>query len=175
MVNLLHRRSIRLPHYDYSSPGWYYVTICTQNRQCILVNIINNKMELNNTGLLVKKYWQELSHKFNVHLDKYIIMPNHIHAIMAIKPKPTVGVSFMKPPLAKPRLKPFVKSNPVKISKSNRHMGLINQTPTLGHIIRHLKGITSRKLHQQKFTAKIWQPNLYEHIIRNQKDLNNHD
>jgi len=78
------RKQIRLKKYDYSQPGYYFVTICTQNRKNMFGEIKNGQMVLNNIGLLVKKYWNKLIDKFNIELDKYIIMPNHIHGIIVI-------------------------------------------------------------------------------------------
>lgn len=156
MIYSNHRHSTRLPHYNYSSPGFYFITICTHKHQLLFGQIKNNHITLNAIGILIEKYWHCLTKKFKIALDVFIIMPNHIHGIIQIK-NPPVRVSFMKPS--------------IDILKSNRHMGLINQTPTLGHIIRYFKAITSKTLHQNGFNIHIWQRNYYEHIIRNQIEL----
>ncbi|QLH54998.1 MAG: hypothetical protein CH6_4533 [Candidatus Kapaibacterium sp.] len=78
-----HRRSIRLKDYDYSQAGAYFVTICTQNRECLFGNIENGKMVLNDAGKMIEKWYFELPNKFpDIHCDQYIIMPNHIHFII---------------------------------------------------------------------------------------------
>jgi len=164
MIYSNHRHSTRLPHHDYSSPGLYFVTVCAYKHQLLFGQIKNNHIILNNIGILIEKYWHQLTKKFRTILDDYIIMPNHIHGIIQIT-NPSVRVSFMKP-------KTKFNKPSIDILKSNRHMGLINQTPTLGHIIRYFKAITSKTLHQNDFNIYIWQRNYYEHIIKNEIELN---
>lgn len=48
-----HRRSIRLPDYDYSDPGAYFFTICTQNRELLFVEIVDGEMMVNDFGRIV--------------------------------------------------------------------------------------------------------------------------
>ncbi len=87
VYKLYNRKSTRLPKYDYSSPGMYYVTMCAQNRECLFGDVINDKIELNDIGEMVAMWWHELENKYpNIKLDKYIIMPNHIHGIIQIAP-----------------------------------------------------------------------------------------
>ncbi len=77
------RRSIRLPGYDYSRPGAYFVSICTKDRKCFFGDIANQKMVLNDAGKMVDKWYAELENKFqDIRCDEYIIMQNHYHAIM---------------------------------------------------------------------------------------------
>ncbi len=80
-----HRRSIRLPNYDYSHPGAYFVTICTQNREWVLGEISEGGRRLNDLGRMVERWWAESNCKFTVlETDEYIIMPNHFHGIVMI-------------------------------------------------------------------------------------------
>jgi REP element-mobilizing transposase RayT len=80
-----HRRSIRLNGYDYSQCGAYFITMCTQNRECLFGKIIDDKMHLSNAGKMMQKWWLELSNKFpHIELDEYIFMPNHFHSIVLI-------------------------------------------------------------------------------------------
>jgi putative transposase len=80
-----HRRSIRLKGYDYSSSGYYFVTICTNGRFEYFGEISNGKMELSNAGQMVAKIWMELQEKFvGVSLDQFVIMPNHLHGIIIL-------------------------------------------------------------------------------------------
>ena len=79
------RRSIRLPGYDYSQDGVYFVTICTQNRLCLFGDVVNVKMALNRAGRVVAESWQWLGEQYeHVELDEWVIMPNHLHGIIAI-------------------------------------------------------------------------------------------
>ena len=80
-----HRRSIRLPEYDYSQPGAYFVTICTQNRPCLFGEVVTAEMVLNDAGRMAWKWWNELNRKFpNLETDVAVVMPNHIHGILMI-------------------------------------------------------------------------------------------
>ena len=80
-----HRRSIRLPGYDYSFPGVYFITICTQNRECLFGDVMDGNMVLNEWGMVVVESWQWLAIQYNyVKLDKWILMPNHLHGIIII-------------------------------------------------------------------------------------------
>lgn len=134
------RRSIRLSGFDYSSNHLYFVTICTQDRACILGKVVENRAFMSPYGRILEKELLNLTMYFPlVVLDKYVVMPNHLHVIIGIRAT-------------------------VKI------------TPTLGHIIGAYK---SRVFHnclelakiKDKFIGKFWQRNYYEHIIRDQKDL----
>ncbi|MCD4812266.1 hypothetical protein K8S19_01020 [bacterium] len=80
-----HRRSIRLPGYDYSSAGAYFVTICAQNRECFFGDIMDGKMNRNDAGNMIDKCWNELVSRFSgIELDEYVIMPNHFHGIIIV-------------------------------------------------------------------------------------------
>jgi len=87
------RKSIRLRDYDYANDGWYYITICTQNRKCLFGEIKNGKMKLNDCGKMVDDVWQSLPDHHPVILDVFQIMPNHVHFIIQIvggsRPAPT--------------------------------------------------------------------------------------
>ena len=79
------RRSLRLRGYDYAAPGWYYVSICTQSRACLFGDIANGEMCLNENGRLVETAWEGLpDHYPRVRLDAWVIMPNHVHGILAL-------------------------------------------------------------------------------------------
>ena len=70
-----HRQSIRLRGYDYSSPGVYFVTLCSYNRMLIFQN--------NEIKKILKMEWLNLLERFNnIRLDEFIIMPNHLHGII---------------------------------------------------------------------------------------------
>ena len=101
-----HRRSTRLKGYDYSKPWFYFVTICTKNRQHLFGNINNYVMHLNDAGKMVLKCWLEIpNHYSNIKLHELIIMPNHIHGVLEIIEKqnpltsnnPQVGVQYFEP------------------------------------------------------------------------------
>ncbi len=78
-------KQYRLPEYDYSQGGMYFITICTKGKIKYFGNIINEKMILNNIGAIVNKFWLEIPQHFkDIFLDEYIIMPDHLHGIIFI-------------------------------------------------------------------------------------------
>jgi len=79
------RKQNRLNNYDYSTSGYYYVTICTYNREYTFGYIIDNNMILNQCGEIAKNAWIDIpNHHKNIELGEFIIMPNHIHGIIVI-------------------------------------------------------------------------------------------
>ena len=81
----LHRRSVRLPGYDYAQSGAYFVTVVTAGRQCLFGEIINDEMQLNVLGQVAQDQWEKLPKRFPfVELGAFVIMPNHLHGIIVI-------------------------------------------------------------------------------------------
>ncbi len=84
-IYIMNRKKIRLPGYDYSNPGAYYVTMNVHNRVCVFGDVINRKMNLNEWGLIIEKQWEWLfKHYRYLKSDEYIIMPDHFHGIVNI-------------------------------------------------------------------------------------------
>lgn len=93
-MELPKRKQIRLKEYDYSQQGYYFVTICTQNRECIFGNVgvgrdrpdgAKPEMVLNEMGKIVQSVWESLPKHHPVKLDQFQIMPNHVHMIIIIR------------------------------------------------------------------------------------------
>jgi putative transposase len=94
--NIHHRRSIRLPQYDYAQPGAYFVTICTHERECVLGDIADGRMELNDLGDIAQGFWLQVPVRFpSVIIDACVTMPNHGHAIIVIT---DAGRGVVSPP-----------------------------------------------------------------------------
>ena len=97
--NLPQRKNIRLKYYDYSLEGYYFITICTKNRECILstIKLNNNKnynMALTPIGEKVDQYLNKVRNIYlNISIDEYIVMPNHIHIILIIHKKEKNSIS----------------------------------------------------------------------------------
>lgn len=139
-----HRRSIRLKGYDYSQAGLYFITICCQNRICLFGKTNDGEMILNDAGKMVQMAWDDLpNHYGHIKLDTFIIMPNHIHGIIALT---NVGTGLKPAPTGK------------------RH--------GLPEIVRALKTFSARHINEKRKTpgTKIWQRNYWEHIIRNENE-----
>jgi len=75
----------RLRDYDYNRPGYYFVTFCIENMVEVFGEVVAGEMQLNEYGEIAEKYWQMIPQIYaNVELLDYVIMPNHIHAIIHI-------------------------------------------------------------------------------------------
>jgi putative transposase len=152
-----HRNSIRLKNYDYSSNGAYFITVCTYQRLCVFGDIIDGEIVLNEIGKIVQKIWDELpNHNWNIVLDKFVVMPNHVHGIIVIE---NVGAG----------------SKPTQIKRAG-----LEPAPTekkdhgLQEIVRQLKTFSARHINElrERSGTPVWQRNYYEHIIRNDSELN---
>ena len=93
-----HRRSIRLKEFDYSSSGAYFITICTQQRECFLSQIVDEETNLSGNGKIVQEVWDKLPlHYTNLELDAFVVMPNHIHGVILLADSVGTG---LRPALA---------------------------------------------------------------------------
>lgn len=69
--------SLRLPWWDYSQAGWYFLTICTQDRQCTLGDVVEGSMVLTPAGQIVEEEWpRTVTVRHNISLDDFVVMPN---------------------------------------------------------------------------------------------------
>lgn len=158
--SLPNRHSIRLPQFDYSQAGAYYITIVIQNRKPYLGSIDNGTMQLNSGGKLVEKWWYEIPRKFSrVEIDSYCIMPDHIHGIINL-----IDVPFQN----------------IESKGTNLHTDPItdNSGTPLPTIIQWFKTMTTneyirgvKQLGWPPFQNRFWQRNYFEHVIRDQNDL----
>ena len=81
-----HRRSIRLPEYDYSQPGIYFVTVCTLNRVCWLGSVVEDSVQFSEAGQVAVSEWGQLARRFpGTGVDSLVVMPNHVHALVVIE------------------------------------------------------------------------------------------
>jgi putative transposase len=165
-----HRRSIRLKGYDYSSAGAYYVTIVVQGRDCLFGEIIDGEMHLNEYGKIVQKWWNEIPNHFpHVKLGAFVIMPNHVHGIIFINAE-------RRGEVISPRESPnnnILDENMDGINNQGRET-LPLRKPTLGQIVAYFKYQSTKEMNRietEKAITKFWQRNYYEHIIRDEKDL----
>ena len=86
MKELPVRKKIRLEGYDYSQAGYYFITICTYNRQHLFGDIVDGTMCLNDYGKIAKsELLKTMEKRKYIDAEKYIIMPNHIHLLIGIK------------------------------------------------------------------------------------------
>ena len=93
------RKPLRLKEWNYSTPGYYFVTICTQEKRKLFPVGAAPCGRLDLAGDLAERWLEKLPKKFpEVLLDKYVIMPNHVHCILRILPPEEAG-GHMGPPL----------------------------------------------------------------------------
>ena len=164
------RRSIRLKGWNYASPGWYFGTICTLNRECLFGKIADMKMILNDAGHIVERCWQDIPKHFShIALDEFIVMPNHVHGIIAITR--SVGAYNHTPQrLDRPIQRRANIYSP--LPDGNTCPPLRSPSKTVGSIVRGFKIGVSEWFRKNKDMSAIWQRNYYEHIIRNETELN---
>ena len=158
------RQSIRLKDWDYSQPGWYYVTICTQYRACLLGDVVQDEMRLSGIGKIAREEWLRTPLiRAEVALDEWVIMPNHLHGIIVLRDDRngdhTVGANGDSPQRARsqtPSTTPFR-----------------SPSRTIGAIIRGFKSATTKRANEFRNMpgTPVWQRNYYEHIIRGEDDL----
>lgn len=148
------RKPNRLKNYDYSSAGWYYVTICTYRKSCWFGDIRDRKMKLNRYGEIVEKQWLWLEKHFEyIELDEYIVMPNHFHGILMITKYVNSGRRD------NPRIVP---------TNTKTYQRRFN---TLSKTINAFKTTSSKLIHKSGLIKFKWQRSFYDHIIRNEKNM----
>ena len=153
-----HRRSIRLRGYDYTQAGAYFLTICTQYRECLFGEVIEDKIVLNDAGRMIQSIWDELpGHYLGVDIDAYVTMPNHIHGIIVLTDD--INGLEVHPPSGQAR-------GPAP-------------TLSLSDVVHRFKSLTTARYRHGvmeqnwlPFPGKLWHRNYYEHIIRNDDELN---
>jgi REP element-mobilizing transposase RayT len=151
------RRSVRLKGYDYSCAGAYFVTICVKDRKCVLGDVHDGKVRLSAIGKIAYEWWNEIPCHFNlVTLDEFIIMPNHLHGVVLMTDNGR-GVQLNAPTAINPWY--FYKSISPKLK-------------TLSVVIRTFKAAVTTQCRRDNYHSFEWQRNYYEHIIRNEDELN---
>jgi REP element-mobilizing transposase RayT len=161
-----HRRSLRLPGYDYSQPGYYFVTFCVCQRKCLLGTVVGDTVNLSPLGTIVKDVLANTAQFFwNVAIDQSIVMPNHVHLTYAIYEWTTA----MDEALARETRLRTESNTPLSVPPTK---SLVRQ-PTLGQIVASHKYETTRRINTLRHAigAPFWQRGFYEHIVRNQRQL----
>ncbi len=192
--------SLRLPNYDYSLPGAYFITLCTQNRLHVFGHISDGKMILNEFGKIVEAVWINLpNHYPNMACGEFVVMPNHVHAVVILKPIGHMKGGFENPENAKAKEGRFqtcpnqeenhetamggFQSYPKKTSraakgefqtrpntKKTTHPNKIHGIP---EIVRALKTFSARKINECRNSpgVSVWHRNYWERIVRNERAL----
>jgi len=171
-----HRRSMRLPGYDYTQPGAYFVTVCTQNRECMFGDVVEGQIALADPGRMVESVWRDLpEHYPGVALDEFVVMPNHLHGIIIL-----VGAGPRACP-DKPRQPQGVAGGPGRpqgvADRPGQPQG-VAPTLSLPDVVHRFKSLTTARYRRevrecgwQPFADRLWQRNYYEHVIRDEDEL----
>jgi len=147
-----HRRSLRLQGYDYRRVGACFITICARDRACLFGEVVGCEVRLNEVGAFVRACWEEIPAHFpNVHLDAFVIMPNHVHGIVWL-------------------VTPVGARHAVPLPRERFGRPLSGSIPT---IVRSFKAAVTRRINGHRGTpgASVWQRNYYEHLIRDDESL----
>ena len=142
-MEFFERKKLRLDEYDYLQNGAYFVTLCTFNKLHLFGACKNENLVLSEAGKMVEQYLEEITIYKDVSLDKYVVMPNHIHAIIMINHDGTTRGSF------------------TTLSEYIRRFKMIT---TKSYIDGVKFGIYPH------FEKMIWQKSFYDHIIRNENE-----
>ena len=158
-MNPRQRRSPREPTYDYATPGAYFVTICTHEREPLFGEIVDGEMRPNDLGAIVADEWAATGHlRPNVRLDAFVVMPNHVHAVVWIEPAreppPTGGAGTQRAASLQPaegRVAPG----------------------SLGAIVRAFKGAVTRRARETLDAPdlRVWQGRYHDRIVRDDDEL----
>ena len=156
MDNLVKRKTPRYQSFDYNSVGAYFITICTQNRRCILSRIVGTgvldcpKTELTRYGEIADKYIKQLNDFYgHLSIERYVIMPNHIHLLLWVKEnKNTTDNGQSRTPV------------PTNIERANT---------TCSQFVSAFKRFFNKESGENN-----WQSRFKDHIIRNRNDYEEH-
>jgi len=145
------RRSVRLPDYDYTRGGAYFVTICTEDRTFTLGVVTDDSVLLDSLGRVVADSWMWLARQYSyVEPDEWVVMPNHLHGIIVINSNDAGGSRTAPTRLLSERRKP------------------------LGRLVGAFKTVSTKQVNQIRAAPGmlLWQRNYYEHVIRDEDELN---
>lgn len=141
--DLPERRHTRLPRWDYRSPGPYAITVCTQHREWFFGEVIDGRAIYNAAGAMVVEVWRDMAIEFSrVSLDAFVLMPNHLHAIVRLSREGPAG---------------------------NPTLGDVVQRFKSITTARYSDGV--HDLNWKPYDQRLWQWNYYEHIVRDRDDL----
>lgn len=130
--------------WDYSQPGMYYITICTHNKKCILGQIQANQMIYSPLGEIVREEWlKSFEIRKELHCLSWVIMPNHIHAILKIDKNQAINRVIQNP-------------------------GIAYRPPrSISSFVAGFKSAATKRINQVRETlgADVWQERFNDHII----------
>ncbi len=182
------RRSMRLRGHDYAQADAYFVTVCAHDRACLFGAVVDAEMRPNDAGRLVVAEWEALPGRFPaIELDAFVLMPNHLHGIIVIRPPglvragqgATVGAGLVPARAETTGMIPTTTVGAgVRATTRVARTGMDDAPVTLGDVVgafnssttvRYTRGIT--RSGWPPFRGRLWQRNYYEHIVRDEASL----
>ena len=161
--SLPHRRALRLPEFDYSQPGAYFVTIVTQDRKSLFGQISDGEMALNEVGRMVEEVIGGIpEHYPGVNAELFVVMPNHVHLLLLI-------TDVVAGPRACHTVQPD-NGQPQGVDPTEEQLALPEIIHRIKSFTTHLYMIGVKDKGWPTFKKRIWQRNYYEHVIRNERD-----
>lgn len=159
-------KPLRMKHFDYSLPGWYFVTFCIDTEDGCLSNIVNRKVKLNEYGSIVAKNWMAIpGHQQLVKVDESVIMPNHFHGILILLTDngqiPAVGEHYT-----------LYYNDLHKGYSATRNM-FSKPKHLLSNAVGGHKSASSKQIRRSGWPEFKWQTSFYDRIIRNNRELAN--
>ena len=168
-------KSHRLPDYDYSQPGWYFVTLSTRNMSCLFGSVSNGIVNLTDAGCMIERVWQEMPRYFSrIELDIFQVMPNHFHGILIIKEDLR---RFPTTPMGSRHEDPAKQQN---VAKNSMRLGLDQAEVSLSllDLIARFKSLTTtqyirgvKENNWKRFDKKLWGSKFHDHVIRTESAL----
>jgi REP element-mobilizing transposase RayT len=155
--NICQRKPCRQPGIDYTRPGFYFVTICTKEKEEILGKVVGENMESNDYGRIVHECWLALPDYYRYcRLHEFVIMPNHVHGIVEIIQSINVGDGS------------YVGTG----FKPVRSLSQPARSYSLSEILRAFKTFSSRTINQKYPDGLFqWQRSFHDRIIRDKGEL----
>ena len=155
--------SARLQYWDYRWAGAYFITICTQNREHYLGEIVNGQMQLSHIGVIADILWYQIPHHAqNVELGAFVVMPNHIHGILVLTE--TVDTNI-------PAVETLHATSLPSTKQKNEQMAMISpKSNSISTIVRSYKSAVTKHAHRLGFEFQ-WQTRFHDHVIRNDESF----
>jgi putative transposase len=165
----MRRRTLRMPSFDYSSPGAYFVTICVHERACLLGDVAGEQARLSEIGALVLWTWECLPDRFpTIELDAFVVMPNHVHGILWLTDHRVV-VGLAQPSAIDTEVGEASLATTSFVSITTPS----HKRPSLGQVIGSFKSLTTIEANKRQGTPgqRLWQPDYYERVVRSETEL----
>lgn len=156
---------LRLRGWNYAWEGAYFITFNTKDKQLFFGTIVNEKMALNQLGILAQELWKQLPEKFEfIELGEFIIMPNHIHGVLIIHAQSDQIVGAVGPVGSRLIATPPDNNNNISGGITGNHNPMLHQN--LSRALRWYKGRCTFELRKLNPDFE-WQSRFFDHIIRN--------